>query len=267
MITKTITMKNNFIILVITLLFIIGCKKEENVVPISSFSFRGDTCTILKIATYDTCTLINSSKNADSYLWDLGDGRTSTENQVVLSYTISGIYIVKLVTKNSDGETETSKKVIVLDRVLKKIMFDYVQWDTINTNGWPTSSKADIYFQIQKFTDATVIQYSIYPNCPIIYKSPVVKNVSCLTQIPFTISIPEKVVIDKKLIQFAYLDNLNNAYLISLMAVDKNGNVYCLQNNYGGGTYFGILKENFNENEFVVQIGPFSAFQLICDFE
>lgn len=262
-------MKSILFISTISFLIVNGCKKEETVIPISSFSFRGDTITTLKMATYDTCTLINSSKNADSVFWDLGDGRTSNDRQIILSYPKSGSYTIKLTVKNNEGQKAFySKKVTILDRVLKSIYIEHINWDTINTNGWPTSSKADIYFQIQKYSDITVTNYSIYPNCPVIYKSPIVKNVSYSTQTPLTIPVSEKVVIDKNLIQFAYPENLNHTYLISLMAIDKNGKVYCLQNNHGGGgNYFGILKDDFNKNEFVIQNGPFSAYLLNCDFE
>jgi hypothetical protein len=54
--------------------FLTGCQKEKIIEPTASFNFRGDTASVLKMATYDTCTIFNSSINADSSYWDLGTG-------------------------------------------------------------------------------------------------------------------------------------------------------------------------------------------------
>ena len=262
-------MKNIQLFLAITLFMFIACSKNDlTVPPTSSFNLQGDTLNTLKIGTYDSIALINSSENADSIFWDFGDGRTSTKNELYLSYPVSGNYTVTLTARNSEGQESTSsKEVVVLDRVLKSINIQIVQWSPINTNGWPTSSVADVYFQIQDYTDTTVKQYSIYPNCPVIYTSPVVSNIGNSTRTAFSIPVSEKVVIDKRKIQFAYPESLNNTYLMSLMAKDKDGNIYCLQNNHGGGgNYFGILKDDINSNEFIIQNGPFSSYLLVCEF-
>ena len=52
---------------------------------------------------------------------------------------------------------------------------------------------------------------------------------------------------------------------MSLMAKDKNGNIYCLQNNVNGS--YGIFKDDVNSNEFIIQSGPFSYYLLVCEFE
>lgn len=262
-------MKSNLLFLAIFLIILSSCGKDEVIIPKSSFSFRGDTLTSLKMATYDTCSLFSESQNVDSLKWDLGDGRTSSQKKILLSYPKSGTYTITLTAKNKDGQkSNVTKKVLVSDRILKSVYVQSLSWDTVNTNGWPTTSKTDVYFQIQKYTDTFIVNYSLYPNCPIVYTSPIIKDVNYLTYTPFTIPITERIVIDKQLIQFAYPENLNKAYLFSLMAKDKNGNIFCLQNNHGGGgNYFGILKENFSKNEFVIQNGPFSQYLINCDFE
>ena len=43
------------------------------------------------------------STDAASYLWDFGDGNTSTEANPDYAYAIGGLYTVKLTTKSSDG--------------------------------------------------------------------------------------------------------------------------------------------------------------------
>ena len=256
-----------------TLLIIYGCKKDEPIAPISSFTFRGDTISTLKMATSDTCTLMNTSKNADSVFWDFGDGRTSIENQIILSYPKSGSYTIKLTTTNDNGQKSfESKKVVVLDRVLKRIIIDFVQWDPTNrSEGWPTSTIADIYFQIQMFTDNTMNPIGIFPNCPVLFTSPIVKDVTnhfTPPASPIEIPITEKIIIDKKMVQRAYQGNINKAYLFSLMAKTADGKIFCLVNSgFISGSSFGIYKEDFALNTFIVSLQFFSSFKLVCDFE
>ncbi|MCK6695557.1 MAG: PKD domain-containing protein, partial [Thermoanaerobaculia bacterium] len=47
----------------------------------------------------------NTSKNADSYSWDFGDGATSTETNPSHTYAAAGIYKVKLTATNAAGST------------------------------------------------------------------------------------------------------------------------------------------------------------------
>jgi hypothetical protein len=116
-------MKHLFATILISCFFFIGCKKDIITIPTADFSFRGDTSSVFKMATYDTCTLINNSVNSDSSYWNLGNGNISRDKNLVLTYANSGTYNIKLTVKNKDGqETSTTKKVIVLDRVLKKII-------------------------------------------------------------------------------------------------------------------------------------------------
>ncbi len=50
-----------------------------------------------------TVQCVNSSSNATSYLWDFGDGTTSTAFAPSHTYTQNGIYYVKLTAMNSNG--------------------------------------------------------------------------------------------------------------------------------------------------------------------
>lgn len=266
-------MIKNVFFLAITLLLFYSCKKNEPVAPVSAFSFRGDTISILRMSTSDTCTLFNASKNANSVFWEFGDGRTSADNQVILSYPKSGSYTVKLTATNENGlKSFESKDVVVLDRVLKRIIIDYVQWDPTNrSEGWPESTVADIYFQIQRFTDNTMNPIGIFPNCPVLFTSLTIKNVSNQFIPPapsIVIPITEKVIIEKNMVQRANIETVNEAYLFSLMAKDSDGNIFCLVNNsIISGSSFGIFKEDLTLNTFIVTLQFFSSFKLICEFE
>ena len=258
-------MKKSVLFLMPLSVIIFAC--TEDVKPVADFTFREETTSSFAMATYDTCSLNNRSKHAQSVFWDLGDGRTSTDPDLILSYENAGTYDVTLTVTNEDGQKATvSKTVVVKDRVLRSIDISKVYWEE-NTNGWPPTAKADIYLQIQKYSNTAMTDGYLCPDCPVLYTSPAIQDVDRSTTTGITIAVDEKIIIDKKLIKFAHPENVNEAYLISLMAKDENGHVYCLQSNRGSGTYFGILTENFADNQFIVQNGPFSDYKLVCHFE
>jgi len=240
--------------------------------PITSFTLNGDTISTLKVGTFDNFWVTSNSINANSILWDLGDGRTSKEPEFMTSYPNSGTYTLKLIVRNNSGKiTESSKKIVVLDRVLKRIEIPNVYWDTTNsTEGWPTTnSNVDIYFQIQKFTDYTMKPIGIYPNCPVLYTSSIVKNISNFTYRPINpivIEFDQKFILNKDLVHNPYVES--NAYLFSVMAKDSNGKIYCLSNNAFVGTSFGFIEDNVSENIFRIIGGEYSTwFYLWGTFE
>jgi hypothetical protein len=272
-------MKANHVLFIIALFCAIGCSdhynsnRDSEVKPEASFSFRGDTSATLKMATSDTCTLFNTSVNADSSTWTLGDGQTLTTRQIVLSYPKAGTYTLKLKVRKFDGQTaETSKTVVVVDRVLKKIIIDKVQWDTtIVSQGWPTTNKVDIYFQIQLYNDITMKPKGIYPNCPVLYTSPVIKNIVSNyvppTYAPIEITLTEKFVLEKALLSKTVSpSSLNNLYILSVMAVDANGKTYCLTNNVWYDIELDML-EDLPSNKFSVSSNFLTSFKLLCDYE
>lgn len=70
--------------------------------PIPSFSASNTVC-INALVTFN-----NNSQNASSYLWDFGDGSTSTDSIPTHTYTTAGVYNVSLTaTQNSCSVTQT----------------------------------------------------------------------------------------------------------------------------------------------------------------
>ncbi len=57
-------------------------------------------------------TFTNKSELADSYLWDFGDGETSTEENPVHTYAGDGAYSVVLTATNVDGSTDKSTNIL-----------------------------------------------------------------------------------------------------------------------------------------------------------
>lgn len=269
-------MKNYLYIFICLVLLDFSCDKKE-VSPTALFSFNGEVVSTLKMGTNDENLLINNSQNGNSFLWDFGDGRTSEESDVVLSYPKSGTYEVKLTVTNSDGvKSELKKQVIVLDRVLKKIIIEQIQWDAKPEEGlsvrWPTTSTADVFFQIQQFTDQRMEPLGIYPACPVLYTSPVIKDVNNKTYEPIEIPVKEKIIIEKirkpNFSYYAIPENLNQVNLYSLMAKDNTGNIFNLYHNHGGGgNSIRIEKEDIKQNSYIVDFSLISRIRLVCEYE
>jgi PKD repeat protein len=61
----------------------------------------------------NTVTLTNTSSFADSYLWDFGDGNTSTEASPVYTYGTDGLYTITLTATNTIGTSSTSQSAFI----------------------------------------------------------------------------------------------------------------------------------------------------------
>ncbi|MEI7980884.1 MAG: PKD domain-containing protein [Bacteroidota bacterium] len=111
-------MKRNLLYL-ISILFILisaaGCKKKDMGTPAAStqasFSY------VVNNQGYAPCevTFTNSSLNAIGYLWDFGNGMTSTEMNPVTTYSTPGLYNVKLTctSQNSAYYSQLVKTLVV----------------------------------------------------------------------------------------------------------------------------------------------------------
>ena len=73
--------------------------------PVANFSYQKSNLTV---------TFTNTSTNANSYLWDFGDGNTSTQTSPVHTYLTGGSYVVNLTsTSNTCGNDVTSQTIIL----------------------------------------------------------------------------------------------------------------------------------------------------------
>lgn len=241
-----------------------ACKKEENTPPpTANFTFSHNQTTEFSLVTTDTTMLISSVKNASSISWDLGDGRTSDSNQLVLSYPKSGTYTVTLTANAKNGtQTTVSKKVKVLDRVLKEINLRNVSW-SLNPNfsaSSPLTTRADIYLKIQLLKNGEEMFQGPYaPDAQTIYNSPVVSNVPNSGQGAYGFVLKDKIVLEKDLLE-------NRRYLITLVAKNSTGE-YCLISNRSGGASQTINFIKPNLNGLIVNISFYGEIEMRINFE
>lgn len=79
-----------------------------------------------------TVTFTNSSLDADTYMWDFGDGNTSTEANPMHTYAADGIYDVMLTAKNSTSEESITKKLFLNVKGITEFTIDHetdVTWN------------------------------------------------------------------------------------------------------------------------------------------
>ncbi|MDA9182724.1 PKD domain-containing protein, partial [Saprospiraceae bacterium] len=55
----------------------------------------------------------NNSTDADSYLWDFGDGNTSTDSDPIHTYAVEGDYTVTLTATNECGDVSSTQSIII----------------------------------------------------------------------------------------------------------------------------------------------------------
>lgn len=111
MIYKFINKLNNniFILLIFMLLGLMSCYDNgyEDFVPPTGNENNIQPNTLFTTSTSadDTMSFVfrSYSTDADSYLWDFGDGNTSTEENPDYTYATGGLYKVKLTTISSDN--------------------------------------------------------------------------------------------------------------------------------------------------------------------
>lgn len=100
--------------------------KEVDVVsikPVADFSFAEAAGVV---------TFTNTSKNADTYAWDFGDGSTSTEAAPKKTYTRNATFTVKLTATGKGGAVSASKSVVVAG--LETLTFDGCAVTAVRSN-------------------------------------------------------------------------------------------------------------------------------------
>jgi hypothetical protein len=115
---KKFQKKLNFISFLLVLILFFGCKSDDDIAQVvANFTYTIEG---------DTATFLNTSEQATTYMWDFGDGSTSTEINPTKIYT-SGTFIVKLTASNSEDSFDSFEDeitVVVLSEATLPITFD-----------------------------------------------------------------------------------------------------------------------------------------------
>lgn len=100
-----------------------------------------------------TLTTTNTTTNAISYLWEFGDGQTSTDQAPTHSYAAGGAYAVKLTATNANGEATGTKFAFATNDVFSETLLQGGAWkvraDNYSVFCGPAMGSAD-WFSVAK---------------------------------------------------------------------------------------------------------------------
>lgn len=218
-----------------------------------TFGGYGDSSFFI-MGTHDTYNLINQSTNADSVLWDFGNGKTSNSLNPIFPSDSAGNFQVTLTAFNKNGSKSTaSKKITVLERVLKSISINNLGLNNFTPNqaALPIFSKVDLWFEIKYSQKADPIASNGEILAPVIFKSPVFTDVDSSFHSSLTYTLPEtdKVIINCPVNGFYIYPDTGRGTIVSLYAKDNSGTYLIATNGWGGLQFFeGNTNPLFSKN-------------------
>jgi len=83
-----------------------SCTEPENIPPIADFTYSPENPTANDVISF-TDTSTDADGTIVSWIWDFGDGATSTDRNPTYQYTNAGIYMVSLTVTDDDGATDS----------------------------------------------------------------------------------------------------------------------------------------------------------------
>ncbi|NVN96064.1 MAG: PKD domain-containing protein [Bacteroidetes bacterium] len=127
-----------------------GCKKDDdnsNNPSVANFAISGDNEFAPRAVIFS-----NQSLNATSYLWNFGDGQTSTAENPNHVFNAGGTYNVTLTATNSVGQNVVNKTVIIKNAPSKlkitRIVLTSIPFINSSGSGWDTYNGPDVYFKL-----------------------------------------------------------------------------------------------------------------------
>ncbi len=225
-------MKKAYLLLTLFTLTFAGCKKDQpSPEPVADFSIGDPNVSSFVRRDEFWGIPVNESKNAISYLWDFGDGRTSTEKAPAIQYSEPGTYILSMTVTNADGITSTTRKTItILKPFLKNfIIEDLSGWQGFNFHTLRKFKGGDVWVEIYKPLEGKA--YTIQPNSlydyPLYYKSAVIKNVPA--------NAPDSIVIDvNEAIGLAGINGQQTRYVFTVFVRDTEGTHVLVSSDFTG---------------------------------
>ncbi len=149
----------SFLGLLLLVILISSCAK-----PIAQFSYDGKAEAPAKIQFQ------NKSEKADTYQWDFGDGKTSTEESPMHQYLAPGDYTIILKAKKGNKETVTKQQISVMKpkeivKATEPKATKKVRKPIKETKPTPTMDNAKVYF-IEVETSLGNMKIKLYNETP-----------------------------------------------------------------------------------------------------
>lgn len=114
-----------------------ACKEDK---PEACVVWEGQEVLPYEVISFDNC-----SENAEAFLWDFGDGTTSTEQSPEKSYTSPGTYTVTLTVEDGASHNEYTFTVNVGTYALDAVVLNSIAETRPNGNPWDDdSSRPDV---------------------------------------------------------------------------------------------------------------------------
>ncbi|MCX7836051.1 MAG: PKD domain-containing protein [bacterium] len=144
------------IVFFIFILIVIGCNNtsensnplapQNTDAPIASFSINGT------MVTPATLTLTNTSLNADSYLWNFGDGRTSNIHSPTVTYTTMGQYTITLTAiQTSTNRSNIANRSVFIEPgsvYLSRFTIHQIPFTDNQGSGWDLTTGPDVFCEL-----------------------------------------------------------------------------------------------------------------------
>lgn len=125
-------MKNFIQFLLISFIaFIISCEKSE--MPMALFDYQVDGITV---------QFTNYSTDADEYLWDFGDGNTSSEENPLHEYEESGNFTITFTAKGKGGSKTIKEMLKIQKPALIQIDGNFEDWNKVPSEQLSSASSA-----------------------------------------------------------------------------------------------------------------------------
>ncbi|PTT02371.1 hypothetical protein DBR11_04940 [Pedobacter sp. HMWF019] len=230
-------MKKTYLIILASILSISACKKIETPGPEAGFTL-GNTSQSSIIFRQGTVIIpVNNSTNAVSYLWDFGNGKTSTERTPAISFEEGGEFNISLTVKNADGQiSSTQRQVKVLTPFASQITITGLdQWkqNEFKFNG------GDVWVEVYKTINPLTYQQILDRNFefPVYFKSSV-STIPSAVSYPIVIDIPEKLSLEDKL-------GSKFRLVFALYVKDTSGTHVLFTSDFVGSSFFVDLNGGF----------------------
>lgn len=114
------------------LFLFISCEDTET--PMALFDYQIDGITV---------QFTNYSTDADEYLWDFGDGNSSTEENPLHEYAESGNFIITLTAKGKGGSKTIKEMLKIQKPALIQIDGSFDDWNAVPSEQLSSVSSAD----------------------------------------------------------------------------------------------------------------------------